>query len=422
MRGGAVMKTLFEEDALTSEERLKTAIHLQVPDRPPSCPFIYYFAARYAGITAKDLIADPCAYRTAIDLCFEELGPWDVYYPVNPRYPEVYSFIMPMKARWPGHGIDDDSPCQLVEGELMREEDYAWVIDSAAGHRHLAYLIYFVEMIARAWEIPAGRKAYAHVLPRLAMHLAGWRREFASFTRRGVTTLYGFLPEAAFDSFSLARGLTAFVKDCMRRPDEVAAAADALTDSYFFITRLICALLGVPRAEIFVHRSSNDFISPEMFKALSFPSLKRLVDRLVAAGISPVLHLDGDWDENLPVLRELPAGNCVAQFDGRTDIFLAKRVIGDRMCIMGDVPATMLSLGSVSEVDEYCHRLIEEVGLGGGFIMAAGCEIPPDAKPANVRAMLQSVVKYGYVPASEEIMVRSRVRTRVNPLAFPTSP
>ncbi|HEY5494189.1 MAG TPA: uroporphyrinogen decarboxylase family protein [Candidatus Anoxymicrobiaceae bacterium] len=416
------MKKLFEEDALTSEERLKTVINLQVPDRPPSCPFIYYFAARYAGVTAREITSDPSIYRAAMDLCFEELGPWDIYYPVNPRYPQVYSFIMPMRARWPGVDLDDDSPCQLIEGELMKEEDYRWIIEEGSRHRHLAYLVYFVEMIARAWDISSGRKAYAYVLPRLAMHLAGWRREFASFSRRGVTTLYGFLPEAAFDSFSLARGLTAFVKDCMRHPDEVAAAADALTDSYFFVTRLITALLGVPRAEIFVHRSSNDFISPEMFRELSFPSLKRLADRLVAAGISPVLHLDGDWDENLPILRGLPAGNCVAQFDGRTDIFLAKRVIGDRVCIMGDVPATMLSLGSASEVDEYCHRLIEEVGLGGGFIMAAGCEIPPDARPANVRAMLQSVVKYGYVPVADTVAVRSRLRARVRPVAFPTSP
>jgi len=416
------MKTLYEEDALSTEERLKTVINLQVPDRTPSCPFIYYFAARYAGITAHELTSDPASYRAAIDLCFDELGPWDIYYPVNPRYPEVYSFIMPMKARWPGIDLDEDSACQLLEGELMKPEDYQWVIEAGRSHRHLAYLVYFVEMIARAWDIKSGRKAYAHVLPRLAMHLAGWRREFASFSRRGVTTLYGFLPEAAFDSFSLSRGLVEFVKDCMRRPDEVAAAADALTDSYYFVTRLITALVGVPRAEIFVHRSSNDFISPEMFKALSFPSLKRLVDRLVAAGISPVLHLDGNWDENLATLRQLPAGNCIAQFDGSTDIFLAKRVIGDRICIMGDVPATMLSLGSVSEVDEYCHRLIEEVGLGGGFIMGAGCEIPPDAKPANVRAMLQSVVRYGYVRVAEPHAVRSKVRARVSPVAFPTAP
>jgi uroporphyrinogen-III decarboxylase len=66
------------------------------------------------------------------------------------------------------------------------------------------------------------------------------------------------------------------------------------------------------------------------------------------------------------------------------------------MCIMGDVPPDMLVLAPPSEVDEYCHRLIEEVGKGGGYVMGAGCEIPPNAKPENVKVMLDSVVKYGY--------------------------
>jgi uroporphyrinogen-III decarboxylase len=147
--------------------------------------------------------------------------------------------------------------------------------------------------------------------------------------------------------------------------------------------------------EVFVHRSSTDFISPKQFRELSFPSLKSLAEQLVASGIRVIFHFDGNWDKNLETLRELPAGNCVAQFDGPTDIFLAKRVIGDRMCIMGDVPSMMLAFSSVTEVDEYCHRLIEEVGAGGGYIMGAGCEIPPNARPENVKAMIESAGKYG---------------------------
>ena len=64
---------------------------------------------------------------------------------------------------------------------------------------------------------------------------------------------------------------------------------------------------------------------------------------------------------NFEAMRELPAGCCVAQFDGASDIIKAKEIIGDRICIYGDVPADLLALGSPSEVDEYCHRLIEEV-------------------------------------------------------------
>jgi uroporphyrinogen-III decarboxylase len=60
------------------------------------------------------------------------------------------------------------------------------------------------------------------------------------------------------------------------------------------------------------------------------------------------------------------------------------------------VPADKLVMGSVQEVEEYCHRLIEEVGRKGGFILAAGCEIPYNAKAENLRALARSVCKYGY--------------------------
>ena len=54
--------------------------------------------------------------------------------------------------------------------------------------------------------------------------------------------------------------------------------------------------------------------------------------------------------------------------------------------------------------------------------MGAGCEIPPDAKPANVRAMLQSVVKHGYLPVADAKPARAQLRARVSPVAFPTAP
>jgi uroporphyrinogen-III decarboxylase len=56
----------------------------------------------------------------------------------------------------------------------------------------------------------------------------------------------------------------------------------------------------------------------------------------------------------------------------------------------------MLAMGTAAEVDEYCHRLIEEVGRGGGFILGTGCELAPNARVENVKAMLDAVVKYGY--------------------------
>jgi uroporphyrinogen-III decarboxylase len=61
------------------------------------------------------------------------------------------------------------------------------------------------------------------------------------------------------------------------------------------------------------------------------------------------------------------------------------------MCIMGDVPATLLKLGQPDEVHAYCRRLIDEIGFDGGFILSSGCTVPIDSKPENVKAMIESV-------------------------------
>ncbi len=391
------MKLLHPKDTMTAEERLQAVINLQVPDRVPVCPFIYYFAANYAGITAHELWADPKQYRAAVNQCYEELGPWDVYYPVNPRWPELYTFIMPMRAKWPGRELPPDSIHQLLEDEVILAEDYEWIGQMTKRLPWITYLPFFTRIIDRACDtVPDGWKTYAWVLPRLVVHLANWRCEFAKMKGRGTTTLFGFCPEAAFDTFSLGRGLMNFVRDMKDRPEAIVKAADELTPSYVFWAHLITSVMGVKRLEVWVHRSSTDFISPKAFRELSFPSLKDFVEKLVARGITPILHCDGNWDLNLETLRELPAGNVIVQFDGPTDMFLAKQVIGDRICIMGDVPPDMFCLASTSEMDEYCHRLIEEVGKGGGYIMGAGCEIPPNARPENVKTMIDSVTKYGY--------------------------
>ncbi len=76
-------------------------------------------------------------------------------------------------------------------------------------------------------------------------------------------------------------------------------------------------------------------VSPRMFEEISLPSLKVICETLVEAGITPVLHCDGNWDLNLETLRELPAGNVVVQFDGASDIFKAKEILGEGKTLAG---------------------------------------------------------------------------------------
>lgn len=396
------MQRIHENDTMEADERLEAALHLRVPDRVPVSPLIYYFAARHAGMNYADLYS-PAKYNQALDQCFSELGPWDAVYPLNFYYPEINSFLFPMKVLEPGRELPEDSIRQFLEEEVMLFDDYDWIVRTSARNPRLVHLRLFLEKwIPRIHDhIGEGWRSYGYMVPRMMIHLIRWRSEFRRWRKkRGLALLYGYGYEAPFDNFSMARGLLNFARDLRNHPEEIRKAAESQVESYVFSMKLACRYMDCNRVMIALHRSSNHFMSPDMFKKISFPSVKRLVERLEEEGLYCVLHCDGDWGLNLETLRELPAGRCIAQFDGATDIFRAKEIIGDRICIYGDVPADLLTLGSPDEVDEYCHRLIEEVGRGGGFILGSGCELAPTAKPENVKVMMDAVRKYGYYDSS----------------------
>ena len=65
------------------------------------------------------------------------------------------------------------------------------------------------------------------------------------------------------------------------------------------------------------------------------------------------------------------------------------------MCIRGNVPASLLCLGSPQDVETYCKKLIDMVGKGGGFILDGAIGTPDDARPENVRAMADFTRKHG---------------------------
>jgi uroporphyrinogen-III decarboxylase len=384
-------------DTMTAEQRFRTAIELGAPDRVPVAPMIYYFAAFYAGITVHELWSDPEKYRFAIEKCFHELGPWDVYYPINPLTPEAYTFILPMKIKYPGVDLPPDNICQVIEEPIMAADEYARFAGSRAPLPLLKYANFLLTLACRVQREPVkGLWTRLRVLKKLLDQAGAWRAEFARWQERGVAIQHGLCAEAPFDTFSMSRGVVDFSYDLMERPEELRDCALALSDGYVQVTDRFTRRTGVPRALVFCHRTSNDFMSPRHFEEYALPSLKAIVEGLLARGITPILHCDGDWGKNLDCLHEFPKAKVVLQFDGRTDIFRAKEIIGEHCCIFGDVPAAMLAFGGKEEVSDYCKKLMEVVGRRGGFVLGAGCEIPPNARPENVKAMIEAPKKFGY--------------------------
>jgi len=388
---------IFPTDIMTAQERFDAVIRLEEPDRVPLSLMLYYFAPLYAKVPMSRYMTDRNLYLRVMQQVWKELGPWDLYYNVNPVSRFLYNFVMMMRVLWPGKELPEDDMAKVEELAYMSHEDYDWVLRTP---ERFSDIFFRSAMMPRFCQEAEGL-GMARVIGKVALdfirQLFSWRKEFHWWRSQGAAIQIGYQAEMPFDTFSQARNVINFSMDLLQRSEKIGQASTHMARSFAELSIFLSKLFGVPTVQCYCHRSSNSFISPEQFKGLALPGMEIITRRIAEAGMTPILHCDGNWMKNLSFMRKrLPAKKIIIQLDGLTDIFKAKEEIGDHFCLFGDVPAAKLVMGSEVEVEEYCHRLIEEVGKGGGFILAGGCEIPPNARPENLQAMVRAVQKYGY--------------------------
>jgi uroporphyrinogen decarboxylase len=72
------------------------------------------------------------------------------------------------------------------------------------------------------------------------------------------------------------------------------------------------------------------------------------------------------------------------------DVFEMKQRYGDRLSFYGGISTQRtLPCATIAQVKDEVKQLLDVVGKNGGYIAAPAHEIPGDAKPENVAAMIQ---------------------------------
>jgi uroporphyrinogen-III decarboxylase len=71
-----------------------------------------------------------------------------------------------------------------------------------------------------------------------------------------------------------------------------------------------------------------------------------------------------------------------------------KELVGDRMAMMGDVPASLFAAGTPDDIFNYVRDLTRLFG-SKGLILSSGCDVPVNAKPENVEAFVAASREYG---------------------------
>jgi hypothetical protein len=370
---------------MNSKERIDAAVALERPDRVPVAPLLDHFAATYSGITNAELMTDGEKRIRAVLKTMKELGPWDMTFIADTANADLLKFGVPCKLLLPGKELPANSTHQFDERELLTPEDYD-LLERVGVFRFLWGLT------GRKYPEMKGLRA---VSPFISTNM-DFRRHARMVRAAGAEIAAGFIhPGLLYDYFSLGRGIPAMSADTFKLQKKLISAGMVWARGMARIAILSAKFCGVPRIFIGMARCSPEFLSPANFEKLVFPGLDYTVREFIAHGITPLLHCDTNWTKFFEIFRRFPEKKCILELDGRSDIFKAKEALGDRMCIMGDVPAALLAAGTRDEVLSYCRRLIQEVGKDGGFILSSGCSVPANARVENVRALMESANEWG---------------------------
>lgn len=141
--------------------------------------------------------------------------------------------------------------------------------------------------------------------------------------------------------------------------------------------------------------------TPEMFRELSLPVLKRVCELAASLGIFTHVHSCGPQKEMVRMIVE--SGISLAVIDplemapgGDCELADLKKHFGDRIVLKGNLHTTNVMLhGSVEDVISASKMAIDAAAVGGRFILSTGDQCGRDTPAENIRAMVETARTYG---------------------------
>lgn len=399
--------------------RIKDAVQLKKkPDRVPVFPIIGFFPALYSGITPREAMYDYdklyAAWKKYV-LDFEPDAHLGIAIPTPGR---VYDILDYRLYSWPGHGLPETSGYQYNEGEYMMADEYDEFIQdpdhffsaiyfprifgALEGFKALPHFANIQEMLfvgpnILSFGLPEVQAAYKSLFE-AGNEALKWIQIVGKFdqemTSLGFPDFFGGFSKAPFDTLGdTLRGTRGIMVDMYRRPEKVLAATEAIVPLMIKMGVSGAKQSGNPIIFLPLHKGADGFMSDEQFKKFYWPSLKKVLMGLIEEGCVPFPWCEGGYNSRLEIIKDMPKGTMLWGFDA-TDMAKAKEVLGENACIGGNVPMSILQIGTPEEVREYIKGLIGTAGKGGGFVVINGASID-DAKVENLHAMIDATKEYG---------------------------
>ena len=348
-------------------KRIAAVIQLKVPDRVPIVPSFGMFPALDNRFTCEEVMFDYDKAHRAWMKTLTDFEP-DMYLGSSYAFPgPVLEALDYRQLRLPGRGVSSNHVYQFVEREYVKADEF--------------YDAFISDPLSRAG---AEATKWARVLAAQSREIMGM----------GFPLYEGGGAAAPFDIIGdWFRGTRGVMIDMYRRPDKLIEAMERLVPMLIKMGVDQTKQSGHPIVGLMLHKGAEGFMSIEQYKTFYWPTLRKVMMGLIDEGLVPMSLFEGDYTSRLEIIKDIPHGKAIYWFE-KVDIYKAKKILGDTACFRGNVPITLLCIGTPQEVKEYVKELIDVVGKGGGLMVDCGVWFD-EAKHENVKAMVDFTKEYG---------------------------
>ena len=338
---------------LSSYERVMTALDGDVPDRVPVMPLVQFWTAKQAGFNINEVVntAEKNVYSQYY--CARECG-YDVVKDLGGIHAESEAMGSTLE-------IYEDSNPSIKEyfiKDYERDLDRLKILNPCKDGR----LPMILEGVRRLKELSKNKLAVKSYL------------------------------QAPFRHAAMLRGNKIY-RDILKEKDKLKQLLEKTTYSQIIYgTALVQA--GADIIMISDPTSSGDILSREQWLQWGFKYTKRLVKELKKTNVKVILHICGNTDDRLDTFPKL--GIDGMSLDQKVDLAKAKDIIGDKICIIGNVDPTHILENTAEEVKKESMECIKKAGQNGNFILSSGCGVPLDSPIENIKAMVEAGKEFNY--------------------------
>lgn len=343
---------------LTGIERIITTIRHKEPDHAPCCPLVIGASRRLVGASFPDFALKPDIAADALMAGFEFLG-GEIIIPMLDLSVEAADFGQ--KMIYP----QDSTPHPDYTDPLIKDKsDY--------------------RKLKRIEIKDAGRMFSIVEMCRLLVKRVGLK---------GVVSGFSFGPLGVLN---MMRGAQYLFRDCINYPREVMDALETITGVLIEFVEAQCetGVLAVTLDTLF---ASWNGLSKELWEKIEGPFAGELAHAIRKKGCYVAVHNCGDgvyFDSQIRFMEPSIISFAKLPDDCRNRKELKKRY-GNQVVLMGYVDTPLLSYGTPYDVMQECRMMIDDLADRGGFILAPGCEYPPNQPMENALSIVRAAKIYG---------------------------